>query len=91
MLVTAALTKNNYQPFDVDRCSTLIRMLNTATFYMGLKTDNVNIQLYICLCYSIFNLYINGEIMRNELGRQVNQFMQYWNECIKVKHEFVYS
>lgn len=84
MLVAAALTDANYQPFDVDRRSTLIRMGNTAAFYMALKTDNVKIQLYICLCYSILKLYINGEIVRNELSRQINLFNQYWNKTIEV-------
>jgi hypothetical protein len=84
MLVAAALTENNYRPFDVDRRSTLIRMANTSAFYMALKTDNVNIQLYICICYSMLSLYLNGEIMRNELGRQADLFMQYWNETVKV-------
>ncbi|KAI6191252.1 E3 ubiquitin-protein ligase listerin [Aphelenchoides bicaudatus] len=81
MLVTAALTENNYQPFDVDRCTTLIRMANTAAFYSALKTDNVKIQLYICLCYSILKLYINGEVVLNELGRQIDLFSQYWSDC----------
>lgn len=83
MLVVAALSSNNYQSVDVDRCNALIKLANTSSFYLGLKSQNTRIQMCICLCYSILKLYANGLVIQNELCRNLSTFVQYWDEIIK--------
>lgn len=85
MLVTAALSENIcYQAFDVDQCSVLIQMTNTAAFYMALRTQNVKIQLYTCLCYFLLRLYINDQLIQDELCRQISLFTEYWDNALNV-------
>lgn len=84
MLVTASLSKFKYKALDVDGFSSLVKCINTASFYIGSKSEHVNVQLYICLSYAMLKLYTNGSIIQNELCRQIPQFMQFWDEIVNV-------